>query len=285
MLLLGPLELVAAGVGRASAANAGERAGSWNACPLPNPPRAAASPAACFAQVDQRLHREERADRDGEAQPRPRRAAASRAAASRRSAPPAAPRRGRMNIARTTPEVVVEADERREHADDHEPRPAVLVRGGEDVELADEAPAERQAGEAEHEHPHRDAEERPLPAEPGEVRRTSPARRARARARRRPRTSRTTSPRRERGSRAARVPPRLEPAAIAISMKPACEIDEYASIRLTSFCTSAARLPITSERRRSRRPRHVHRCAFLRERRDEHAEREHERRRPSSPRT
>jgi hypothetical protein len=48
-----------------------------------------------------------------------------------------------MNIARTSAEVVVEADERREHADDHEPRPAVLVRGSEDVELADEAAGER----------------------------------------------------------------------------------------------------------------------------------------------
>src|SRR5665213_4624852 len=66
-------------------------------------------------------------------------------------------------------EVVVEADERRDDADDHEPRPAVLVRGGEDVELADEPAAERQAGEAEHEEPHGDAEERPLPAEACEV--------------------------------------------------------------------------------------------------------------------
>jgi hypothetical protein len=32
-----------------------------------------------------------------------------------------------------------------------------------------------------------------------------------------------------------------------MSMKPACEIDEYASIRLTPRCTSAAKFPITSE--------------------------------------
>ncbi len=36
-------------------------------------------------------------------------------------------------------------------------------------------------------------------------------------------------------------------AAIAISMKPACEIDEYASIRLTFVWTSAARFPIASD--------------------------------------
>ena len=43
------------------------------------------------------------------------------------------------------------------------------------------------------------------------------------------------------------MPPSSELAEIAISMKPACEIDEYASMRLTFFCTSAARLPTTSE--------------------------------------
>ena len=36
-------------------------------------------------------------------------------------------------------------------------------------------------------------------------------------------------------------------AAIAISMKPACEIDEYASRRFTFFWTSAARFPTASE--------------------------------------
>ena len=36
-------------------------------------------------------------------------------------------------------------------------------------------------------------------------------------------------------------------AAIAISMKPACETDEYASSRFTLRCASAARLPITSD--------------------------------------
>ena len=36
-------------------------------------------------------------------------------------------------------------------------------------------------------------------------------------------------------------------AATAISMKPACEIDEYASSRLTLRCASAARFPTASE--------------------------------------
>ena len=45
----------------------------------------------------------------------------------------------------------------------------MVVRRGEHVELAHKTAAEWQAGEAEHEEPHRDAEERPLPAEAGEV--------------------------------------------------------------------------------------------------------------------
>ena len=36
-------------------------------------------------------------------------------------------------------------------------------------------------------------------------------------------------------------------AATAISMKPACETDEYARIRFTFRCTSAAMLPQASE--------------------------------------
>ena len=44
----------------------------------------------------------------------------------------------------------------------------------------------------------------------------------------------------------ARAPSAL-PALRPISMKPACETTEYARIRLTFVCTSAARLPITSE--------------------------------------
>ncbi len=42
-------------------------------------------------------------------------------------------------------------------------------------------------------------------------------------------------------------PPSGLAAAIAISMKPACETDEYARIRLTFRCTSAAMLPQASE--------------------------------------
>ena len=43
------------------------------------------------------------------------------------------------------------------------------------------------------------------------------------------------------------MPPSSLSAAIAISMKPACETDEYASRRLTFVWASAARLPTTSE--------------------------------------
>ena len=43
------------------------------------------------------------------------------------------------------------------------------VGGGEDVELADETAGEREAGEPEHERPHRDAEQGALPAEAGHV--------------------------------------------------------------------------------------------------------------------
>ena len=44
-------------------------------------------------------------------------------------------------------------------------------------------------------------------------------------------------------------------------MKPACEIDEYASIRFTSRCTSAARLPIASDATAIPANAHVQRCA------------------------
>src|SRR6185437_3492794 len=57
--------------------------------------------------------------------------------------------------------------------------------------------------------------------------------------------------------------PRFESAETAISMKPACEIDEYASIRFTPFCTSAARLPITSEQTAIAASATVQRCAWL----------------------
>ncbi len=62
-------------------------------------------------------------------------------------------------------EVVVEADGSGDDADDDEPVPAAVPGSGEDVELRHEAASERQAGEAEHEHPHRSAEQRPLPAQ------------------------------------------------------------------------------------------------------------------------
>ena len=135
--------------------------------------------------VDQRLHREERADRDDEAA----RDARPRARSSRGGEPPAGASwsspPSRMNIARIDREVVGGRDDRPEHADHDQPPPAVLVGGGEGVELADEAAGEREAEEAEHEDPHRDAEERPLPAEARPGCRASPVRRARARARRR----------------------------------------------------------------------------------------------------
>ena len=44
-------------------------------------------------------------------------------------------------------------------------------------------------------------------------------------------------------------------------MKPACETDEYASIRFTSVCTSAAKFPITSDATAIPANAHVHRCA------------------------
>ena len=46
-----------------------------------------------------------------------------------------------------------------------------------------------------------------------------------------------------------------------MSMKPACEIDEYASMRLTFRCTSAARLPTASEAHASTATTIVQRCA------------------------
>src|SRR3954469_22062893 len=44
-------------------------------------------------------------------------------------------------------------------------------------------------------------------------------------------------------------------------MKPACEIDEYASIRLTLRWTSAARFPIANEAHAITATATVHRCA------------------------
>src|SRR5437762_8698105 len=45
-------------------------------------------------------------------------------------------------------------------------------------------------------------------------------------------------------------------------MKPACEMDEYASMRFTVRCTSAAKLPITSEQTAITASATVQRCAF-----------------------
>src|SRR5579862_9220537 len=56
-------------------------------------------------------------------------------------------------------------------------------------------------------------------------------------------------------------PPSAEPAERPMRMKPACETDEYASIRFTSFCTSAARLPTTSEATAMPANAHDHRCS------------------------
>ena len=56
-------------------------------------------------------------------------------------------------------------------------------------------------------------------------------------------------------------PPSALPAERPISRKPACEIDEYASIRFTFRCTSAARLPIASEATAIPANAHVQRCA------------------------
>jgi hypothetical protein len=50
-------------------------------------------------------------------------------------------------------------------------------------------------------------------------------------------------------------------AAIAISMNPACEIDEYASMRFTFRCTSAARLPIVRDATAITATATVQRCA------------------------
>ena len=50
-------------------------------------------------------------------------------------------------------------------------------------------------------------------------------------------------------------------AAIAISMKPACETDEYASRRFRFRCTSAARFPTASETHASTAIAIVQRCS------------------------
>src|SRR5579863_721287 len=55
--------------------------------------------------------------------------------------------------------------------------------------------------------------------------------------------------------------PRALSAATGISMKPACETDEYASSRLTLRCVSAAMLPIASEAHASAAIAHVQRRA------------------------
>src|SRR4051794_1227618 len=119
--------------------------------------------------VYQRLHREERADGDDEADGD---RGVQHGLARRRAAGGDGNTElvARPHVHRAHDgEVIPERDERREHADDDEPRPAVLVRRREDVELPDEAAAERQPRKAEEEAPHRNAEERPLPAEAREV--------------------------------------------------------------------------------------------------------------------
>ena len=130
------------------------------------------------------------------------------------------------------------------------------VRGGEDVELADEAARQRQAREAEHEDHHRDPEQRPLPAEARRGCRASRAGSARARGPRRPRRRRPTSPSTGSGSRGAPAPPSALFAAIAISMKPACEIDEYASIRLRLRLHERGEVPDRERGAGDRRDRH-----------------------------
>ena len=116
-----------------------------------------------------------------------------RAAASRR--PGSSCSSGLAHVQRADDgEVVEEAHRRRDDADDHQPRPCPPRTRPRRRRTCRQAAGQRQAGEAEHEHPHRDAEERPLPAEAGEVVDRRPSRPARARAPRRPRTRRSTSP-------------------------------------------------------------------------------------------
>src|SRR5581483_32246 len=56
-------------------------------------------------------------------------------------------------------------------------------------------------------------------------------------------------------------PPSAVPAETPMRMNPACEMDEYASRRFTSVCTSAARLPMTSDATAMPASAHVQRCA------------------------
>ena len=97
-----------------------------------------ASRAADSADVDQRLHEEERADRDTTQAPTPAAEQRGRAAASRRPAARAAARRcrgctsrGRRRGSRAAETIVAATPTTISH---HQP---VLVRGGEDVELPD----------------------------------------------------------------------------------------------------------------------------------------------------
>ena len=128
-------------------------------------------------EVDQRLDGEERPDGHGEARAdrRLQNALARRRAAGRRERSRRLARHAHVHRADDA-EVVVEADGRRGHADDDQPGPAAVVRRREDVELADEAAGQREAGEAEHEDARATAEERPLPAAARPGCRASPAR-------------------------------------------------------------------------------------------------------------
>ena len=149
---------------------------------------------------------------------------------SRGGAPPTATTGAATGAAHVQPahdvQVVRERDRRRGDADEHEPPVARLVGGGEHEQLPEHAARQREAGEAEHEDPERGAVERPLPAEAGERLERDRLARALARGRRRRRTPRPTSRSRARGSRGAPRAPRSRSAETAMSMNPACEIDE-----------------------------------------------------------
>src|SRR5215467_11616585 len=56
-------------------------------------------------------------------------------------------------------------------------------------------------------------------------------------------------------------PPSALPVESPISRKPACEIEEYASIRFTFRCTSAARFPIASDATAIAAHAHDQRCS------------------------
>ena len=73
------------------------------------------------------------------------------------------------------------------------------------------------------------------------------------------------------------MPPSSLSAATAISMKPACDTDEYASSRFTFRCTSAARFPTASETHASTAIAIVQRCSCSGKADDEDPQRQDER--------